>query len=130
MQLDPKEYLYDIQQPADLLAQFTAGKAFPDYQREPMLRFAVERGLVIIGEALVQLVKQNAAWPSESANTVASLRFATFLSMFMPKWMIGLCGILSKASFLCCVNRPRTCCANSKLKAESNRGDNLIVRLD
>jgi uncharacterized protein with HEPN domain len=47
MQLDPKEYLYDIQQPADLLAQFTAGKAFPDYQREPMLRFAVERGLVI-----------------------------------------------------------------------------------
>ena len=57
MQLEAKKCLYDIQQAADLLAQFVTGKQFSDYQREPMLRLAVERGLTIIGEALSKLAK-------------------------------------------------------------------------
>ena len=57
MQLEAKKFLYDIQHAADLLAQFTAGKTFSEYQNEPMLRLAVERGLAIIGEALAQLAK-------------------------------------------------------------------------
>ena len=61
MRLEAKKYLYDIGQTAELLAQFTAGKGFADYQREPMLRFAVERGLAIIGEALTQLAKLDSA---------------------------------------------------------------------
>ena len=43
--------------PAELLTQFTAGKTFADYQHEPMLRLATERGLAIIGEALSRLAK-------------------------------------------------------------------------
>jgi uncharacterized protein with HEPN domain len=61
MQLEARKYLYDIQQAAELVAQFTAGKAFADYQREPMIRLAVERGFEIIGEALSQLAKLDAA---------------------------------------------------------------------
>jgi uncharacterized protein with HEPN domain len=60
MRLEAKKCLYDVQQAAELLAQFTAGKAFSDYQHEPMLRLAVERGLAIIGEALSQLAKLDA----------------------------------------------------------------------
>jgi len=57
MLLEAKKCLYDIQQAVDLIAQFTAGKNFADYQSEPMLRFAVERGLTIVGEALLKLTK-------------------------------------------------------------------------
>jgi uncharacterized protein with HEPN domain len=57
MRLEAKKCLYDIQQAADLLAQFTASKTFSNYKREPMLRLAVERGLTIIGEALSKLAK-------------------------------------------------------------------------
>ena len=61
MQLEARKYLYDIQQAAELVAQFTVGKAFADYQREPMIRLAVERGFEIIGEALSQLAKLDGA---------------------------------------------------------------------
>jgi uncharacterized protein with HEPN domain len=60
MRLEAKKYLYDIQQAAGLIAQFTADKEFTDYQREPMLRFAVERAFAIIGEALSRLAKLDA----------------------------------------------------------------------
>ena len=49
MRLEAKKYLYDMQQAAALLAQFTAGKQFADYDSDPMLRAAVEREFEIIG---------------------------------------------------------------------------------
>jgi uncharacterized protein with HEPN domain len=61
MRLEAKKYLYDIHWAAELIAQFTANKGFADYQREPMLRLAVERAFAIIGEALSQLTKLDAA---------------------------------------------------------------------
>jgi uncharacterized protein with HEPN domain len=57
MRLEAKKYLYDMQQAAALLAQFTAGKQFADYDSDAMLRAAVEREFEIIGEALGQLAK-------------------------------------------------------------------------
>jgi uncharacterized protein with HEPN domain len=57
MPRDPKAYLWDAQQAADLLAEFSAGKSFADYEAEAMLRSAVERQFEIIGEALNQLSK-------------------------------------------------------------------------
>jgi uncharacterized protein with HEPN domain len=57
MRLEAKKYLYDIQQAADLLAAFTEGKSFADYQGDAMLRAAVERQFEIIGEALAQLAR-------------------------------------------------------------------------
>jgi uncharacterized protein with HEPN domain len=44
-------YLYDIQQAATLVMDFTAGKQLDAYLADAMLRAAVERQLEIIGEA-------------------------------------------------------------------------------
>lgn len=57
MQLEVRKYLYDIQHAADLLVEFTADKKFADYERDAMLRAAVERKFEVIGEALAQLAK-------------------------------------------------------------------------
>jgi uncharacterized protein with HEPN domain len=61
MRRETKKYLDDIAQAAELIAQFTAGKTLGDYMEDPMLRAAVERKFEIIGEALVQLTKREAA---------------------------------------------------------------------
>ena len=79
MRLEAKKYLYDIQQTAKLLAQFTAGKMFLDYQREPMLRFAVERGLAIIGEALSRLAKLDAALAARISEHRSIIAFRNIL---------------------------------------------------
>jgi uncharacterized protein with HEPN domain len=57
MRLEAKKYLFDIQQAAALLTEFTSGKTFVDYSREAMLRAAVEREFEIMGEALAQLAR-------------------------------------------------------------------------
>lgn len=40
MRLEARKYLYDMQRAADLLTEFTTGKAFADYERDAMLRAA------------------------------------------------------------------------------------------
>jgi uncharacterized protein with HEPN domain len=57
MRLEAKKYLFDIQQAAGLLTEFTSGKTFADYSRDAMLRAAVEREFEIMGEALAQLAR-------------------------------------------------------------------------
>jgi uncharacterized protein with HEPN domain len=57
MLLEAKKYLYDVQQAASRIAEFTAGKQFADYHNDAMLRAAVERQFEIIGEALAQLAR-------------------------------------------------------------------------
>jgi uncharacterized protein with HEPN domain len=59
MRLEARKYLYDIQHAIALLQEFTGGKALADYEREPMMRAAVERKFEIIGEALAQLAKSD-----------------------------------------------------------------------
>jgi uncharacterized protein with HEPN domain len=48
-------YLWDMQQAASLIVQFTTGRDLEAYQADIMLRSAVERQFEIIGEALAQL---------------------------------------------------------------------------
>jgi len=57
MPLEPKKYLYDIQEAASRIVDFTSGKTLDDYRGNAMLRSAVERQFEIIGEALAQLAK-------------------------------------------------------------------------
>ncbi len=57
MQLEVKKYLYDLAEAASLIADFTAGKTFADYEHDAMLRSAVERQFEIIGEALVHVAR-------------------------------------------------------------------------
>jgi uncharacterized protein with HEPN domain len=54
---DPSAYLWDALRAGELLAEFSAGKTFADYESDAMVRSAVERQFEIIGEALNQLSK-------------------------------------------------------------------------
>ena len=57
MRLEAKKRLYDVLRAATLLAEFTDGKTIADYERDIMLRSAVERQFTIIGEAMAQLAR-------------------------------------------------------------------------
>lgn len=57
MRREAKKYLFDIQQAARRLAEFTRGRDFEAYAADAMLRAAVERQFEIIGEALAHLRK-------------------------------------------------------------------------
>ena len=57
MQREPHALLWDIRHAADAVAAFTRGKGFEDYKEDSFLRSAVERQLIILGEAVVQLSK-------------------------------------------------------------------------
>ena len=57
MQLEARKYLFDIKQAADLIATFSGGKSFADYEQDAMLRSAIERQFEIVGEAVSQLAR-------------------------------------------------------------------------
>ena len=57
MRLETRKYLYDMQHAAALLREFTSNKTFADYERDAMLRAAVEREFEVIGEAMTQLAR-------------------------------------------------------------------------
>jgi uncharacterized protein with HEPN domain len=57
MRLEAKKYLFDIQQSAERIAEFTSGMRLEDYRGRPLLRSAVERQFEIIGEALSRLMR-------------------------------------------------------------------------
>jgi uncharacterized protein with HEPN domain len=52
-----RKFLHDIKQAIELIEQFTSGKSVSDYKRDAMLRSAVERQFMIIGEALQQAMR-------------------------------------------------------------------------
>jgi uncharacterized protein with HEPN domain len=58
---NPKSLLWDAHHAAAVIASITAGKTFVDFDRDIVLRSAVERQFEIIGEALAQLARADAA---------------------------------------------------------------------
>ena len=58
MRAEARKYLYDIQQAAGRLTDFTTGQSFSDYMADAMLQAASERQFEIIGEALAQLARE------------------------------------------------------------------------
>jgi uncharacterized protein with HEPN domain len=80
MQLEARKYLYDVQEAAELVSQFTAGKDFTDYRQAPMLRLAVERAFTIIGEALAQLAHVDAGLASQITDFRSIVGFRNVLT--------------------------------------------------
>ena len=64
MQPEAAKYLEDVRQACVLLQDFTRAKSFADYLADPMLRAAVEREFIIIGEALFQAGRKDAGLSS------------------------------------------------------------------
>jgi uncharacterized protein with HEPN domain len=61
LQRDAKSLLWDAREAAEVIAAVTAGKSFADFDGDIVLRTAVERQFEIIGEALAQLARIDAA---------------------------------------------------------------------
>jgi len=70
MKPEARKYLYDIWRAVELLTEFTANKTFADYERDAMLRAAVEREFEIIGEATAQLAR----FDQETAHQIGEYR--------------------------------------------------------
>ena len=64
---------------AKLALGFIAGKTFADYGADPMLRSAVERQLEIVGEALAQLARTDAAVASQIGEYQRIIAFRNIL---------------------------------------------------
>ena len=79
MRLESKKYLFDIGRAADLIRDFTAGKTFSEFERNVMLRSAVERQFEIIGEALNQLLKIDADTASQISDYQHIIAFRNIL---------------------------------------------------
>jgi uncharacterized protein with HEPN domain len=57
MQPDVKKFLFDVQTAGMALQEFLEGKTFADYVDSDFLRSAVERKLMIIGEAVGRIIR-------------------------------------------------------------------------
>ena len=74
MRLESKKFLFDIMEAANRIGDFVRHKDFSDYEKDAMLRAAVERQFEIIGEALRRLLTEDpptAARISDHARIVA-----------------------------------------------------------
>jgi uncharacterized protein with HEPN domain len=80
MRLETRKYLFDNQEAAEFVAQFTAGKELNDYQNNPMLRLAVERAFTIIGEAMTQLTRVDPAIAARITDTRSIIGFRNILT--------------------------------------------------
>jgi len=49
------KYLFDVVRAADDIQEFVAGVSFDEYTTHKVIRAAVEREMIIVGEAIVQL---------------------------------------------------------------------------
>ena len=59
MRSESRKYLYDILRACETIGQFVEGKRFADYDSDLLLRSAVERQLMIVGEAMSQATRMD-----------------------------------------------------------------------
>jgi uncharacterized protein with HEPN domain len=59
MRPESGKYLYDILKACEAIDEFIAGKQFDDYDKDLLLRSAVERQLMIVGEAMSQAMRMD-----------------------------------------------------------------------
>lgn len=59
MDHDPKAYLFDIKQACDEIKEFIQDMSFEEYSRNSMVKAAVERKFLVIGEAMARLKREH-----------------------------------------------------------------------
>jgi uncharacterized protein with HEPN domain len=76
MRLESRKYLHDILQACEAIGQFVEGKRFADYNHDLLLRSAVERQRMIVGEAMSQATRtdQELIDQIEEAREIINLR--------------------------------------------------------
>jgi len=57
MQRNPQKYLYDMKDSCGFLLEFVSGRTLEEFKSDRGFRSAIERELLIIGEAMFQLNK-------------------------------------------------------------------------
>jgi len=59
MDHSPKAYLFDIKQACAEIEEFTRGMTYQEYSGNALVKAAVERKFLMIGEALMRLKREN-----------------------------------------------------------------------
>ncbi|MBM4066761.1 MAG: DUF86 domain-containing protein [Planctomycetes bacterium] len=59
MDHDPKAYPFDIKQACDEIKKFIQDMSFEEYSRNSMVKAAVERKFLVIGEAMARLKREH-----------------------------------------------------------------------
>jgi len=80
MQPRARAALFDIAQAAMGIAEFLQGKTLDDYNKDRMLRSAIERQFTIIGEAMVRLRSED---PQTCAKITESTRIVSFRNVLV-----------------------------------------------
>jgi uncharacterized protein with HEPN domain len=66
MNHDPKAYLFDIKQACEAIKEFTKNMSVVEYSGNTMVKAAVERKFLVIGEAMIRLRREH----SETLNKI------------------------------------------------------------
>lgn len=80
MDAEIKKYLYDIQQASELIQTFVAAQTFESYCADVMLRSAVERQFITVGEALNQAIKRSPQLEQQITNARRIVDFRNLLT--------------------------------------------------
>lgn len=79
MERDPRALLWDARKAADAILRYTRGKSLDEYASDDYFRSAVERQFEIIGEALAQLLRIDAALASRVPDLRRIIAFRNIL---------------------------------------------------
>jgi uncharacterized protein with HEPN domain len=113
------KHLWDAWRAAERVSRFTAGKSSEDYRADEVLRSAVERQLVIVGEALAALRRADPALAAEIPELPRAVAFRSILVHATPQWTTGWSGAWWNATCPGCGMPWRGCCRRQDARAHA-----------
>ena len=85
MQPDQRAYLHDIAEAVEAISRFVRDRTFADYASDQMLRYAVERAFIVIGEALNLLSR---AYPETAGRVWHLERIISFRNILVHGYAV------------------------------------------